>query len=79
VAHSPANSSHGPNRTRSATAPEIRATVRIANIAWKATNTVAGMVPNSASSASRPARPKASNGSPSRPPPRSLENAIEYP
>ncbi len=40
---------------RSATAPEIRATVMIANIAWKATNTSAGMVPTSGIAAAVPA------------------------
>jgi hypothetical protein len=39
---------------RSATAPEISATVMIANIAWKATNTVAGMVPTSGTSTGGP-------------------------
>ena len=42
---SPANTSQPPNFSWSATAPEIRATVMIANISWKATNTVCGMVP----------------------------------
>ena len=41
------NSSQPPNFSRSATAPEIRATVMMANISWKATNTVCGMVPAS--------------------------------
>jgi hypothetical protein len=47
VAHRPANRSHEPNFMRSATAPEIRATVMIANVAWKATNTSAGIDPTS--------------------------------
>ena len=47
VTHSPANSSHPPNLRRSATAPEISATVMIANINWNATNTVAGIVKTS--------------------------------
>ena len=42
-----ANSSQAPNFMRSATAPEIRATVMIANVAWKPTNTSAGIVPDS--------------------------------
>ncbi len=79
VAHSPANSSHGPNRARSAIAPEISATVMMANIAWNATNTVLGMVPASESAPSRPLRPRNSNGAPSRPPPTSLPKAMEYP
>ncbi|TDZ82700.1 hypothetical protein DE4585_01490 [Mycobacteroides salmoniphilum] len=45
LTHRPANNNHAPNFNRSATAPEIRATVMIANINWKATNTVAGIVP----------------------------------
>lgn len=73
------NSSHGPKRARSAIAPEISATVMIANIAWNATNTVLGILPNNESAASSPSRPKYSNGLPSRPPPTSAPNAIEYP
>src|SRR5688500_6001093 len=79
VAHRPANSSHGPNRARSAMAPEISATVMIANIAWNATNTVLGILPASESAPSSPSRPKNSNGLPSRPPPTSAPNAVEYP
>ncbi|CQA11772.1 Uncharacterised protein [Mycobacteroides abscessus] len=45
VTHRPANSSQAPNFNRSATAPEMRATVMIANMSWNATNTVAGSVP----------------------------------
>ncbi|CNW17986.1 Uncharacterised protein [Mycobacterium tuberculosis] len=41
------NNSQAPNFNRSATAPEISATVMIANISWNATNTVAGRVPAS--------------------------------
>nr|CRL78797.1 hypothetical protein CPGR_02392 [Mycolicibacter nonchromogenicus] len=47
VTHSAENSSHAPNFIRSATAPEINATVMIANIIWKPTKTVAGTVPTS--------------------------------
>jgi hypothetical protein len=82
VAQSPANSSHGPNRRRSATAPEINATVMIANIAWNATNTVCGMVPASGMLTAgapsvaacryvpliRPFRPQYCVGSPRKPP-----------
>ena len=42
VTHSPANASQVPNRTRSAIAPEMSATVMIANVTWKATSTTAG-------------------------------------
>ena len=45
VAHRPANTSQPPNFSRSATAPEISATVMMANINWNATNTVCGIVP----------------------------------
>ncbi len=45
VDHSAAKASQPPNFNLSATAPEISATVMIANISWNATNTVCGMVP----------------------------------
>ena len=54
VAHNPANTSQGAKRIRSATAPEISATVMIANIAWNATNTIAGMVPTNGMETSAP-------------------------
>ena len=47
TAHSVAKISQARNFRRSATAPEISATVMMANISWKATNTVIGMVPAS--------------------------------
>ena len=47
VAQSPANTSQPLNLRRSATAPEISATVMMANINWNATNTDIGMVPAS--------------------------------
>ena len=49
----PAKTSQVPNFSRSATAPEIRATVMIANISWNATNTSCGMVPASGMSTRR--------------------------
>src|SRR3984957_7375044 len=79
VAHNPANTSHALNFSRSETAPEINATVMIANISWNATNTVAGNVPASGISVAatpllgsaatelppmRPFRPQYSVGSP---------------
>ncbi len=42
VAQTPAKTIHAPNRARSAMAPEMRATVMIANTAWKATKAMAG-------------------------------------
>ena len=63
------------NLARSAMAPEIRATVMIANTAWKATKAMAGR-PASVSSI-RPLRPMNSSGLPSRPAPMSLPKAIE--
>jgi hypothetical protein len=91
VAHSPANTSQAPNFNRSDTAPEISATVMIANISWNATNTVAGKVPASGISVAatpllgsaatllppmRPFRPQYSVGLPITLPV-SLPNAIE--
>jgi hypothetical protein len=68
-------------------APEIRATVMIANVAWKATYTSAGIEPTSGKDTApavdrycptnRPLRPKCWNGLPSRPPPTSFPNDIE--
>ncbi len=45
VAHTPANTSHVPNFTRSAIAPLMSATVMTANVSWKPTQTMAGTVP----------------------------------
>jgi len=42
VAQIPPNRIHAPNFMRSATAPAIRATVIVANIAWKAANAITG-------------------------------------
>ena len=82
----PEKSIQGPNRARSAIAPEISATVMIAKTAWKATKASAGIV-NTRWLAAKPlsmpsvpssfVRPKNSDGLPSRPPPTSLPNAIE--
>ena len=76
VAHSAANSSQPPNLMRSATAPEISATVMIANINWNATNTVAGNVNTSgmfsASAASTPAAGSAITSAAALPPMRPL-------
>jgi hypothetical protein len=69
--------SQAENLTRSAIAPEIRATVMMANISWNAANTVAGMVaPSQAGMSIWPFNPRALNP-PSRPPPMSEVNAIE--
>src|ERR1700727_1031555 len=91
VAHNPANTSQALNLRRSETAPEINATVMIANISWNATNTVAGSVPASGISVAatplvgsaatelppiRPFRPQYSVGSPTTLP-LSFPNAIE--
>src|ERR1700759_1216310 len=79
VAHSTAKTSQELNFSRSETAPEINATVMIANISWNATNTFIGRVPASGMSVAalpaaaaaelppmRPLRPKYSSGSPKR-------------
>src|SRR6218665_1314947 len=42
VAHTPAKTIQAPNLARSAMAPETRATVIIAKVAWKATNAIGG-------------------------------------
>ena len=42
VAQMPANTIQAPNLARSAIAPLIRATVMIANVAWKATKAIDG-------------------------------------
>ena len=82
----PAKTIQGPKRARSAIAPEISATVMMANTAWKETNAIEGMVNTrwvAAKPLSRPAvpirscSPKNSNGLATRPPPMSLPNAIE--
>ena len=82
----PANTIQGPNLARSAIAPEISATVMIANTAWKPTNAIDGMREDQARGrealvdalgAHQLLRPKNSNGLPSRPPPTSLPKAIE--
>ncbi|CAM5664167.1 hypothetical protein SCYAM73S_06927 [Streptomyces cyaneofuscatus] len=44
VTHRTMNSAHAVNFTRSASAPLIRAGVRMANISWKAAKTYTGMV-----------------------------------
>ena len=89
VAQSPANTSQALNFSRSETAPEINATVMIANISWNATNTFIGKVPASGMSVAalpaaaaaelpptRPFKPKYSVGSPKKSP-LSSPNAIE--
>ena len=76
VAHRPANTSQPPNFSRSATAPEISATVMMANINWNATNTVCGIVPANgmptASIASMPALGSAITSTTALPPMRPL-------
>jgi hypothetical protein len=63
---------------RSAIAPEISATVMMANTAWNPTNAMAGRPPASlVVSSMRPARPKNSAGLPSSPAPTSSPKAIE--
>jgi hypothetical protein len=42
VTHTPANANQVPNRTRSAMAPEMSATVMMANVTWNATSTTCG-------------------------------------
>ncbi len=44
VTQMPAKTIHAPNLARSAIAPEISATVMIANVAWKPTNARSGYV-----------------------------------
>ncbi|SLH44993.1 Uncharacterised protein [Mycobacteroides abscessus subsp. abscessus] len=68
AAHTPANSIHAPNFIRSATAPEISATVMAANSNWNP-DTSAGGNAGSAGAASNCAEPRNSSGSPSRPSP----------
>ena len=66
----PAKTSQVPNLTRSASAPEISATVMIANVAWNATPTSAG-TPDPARmlwSSVSPLSPRNSNGWPKKPP-----------
>ena len=84
----PANTIQGPKRARSAMAPEMRATVMMANTAWKATNARDGIVNTrwvAAKPLSRPSvpmslvSPKNSVGLPRRPPPTSLPKATEEP
>jgi hypothetical protein len=67
-------------------APEISATVMMANTAWKATKAIEGMVktsevdwkpPETPLVPIRPLSPKNSNGLPTMPAPTSLPNAIE--
>ena len=84
VSQTPANSSHGPNRARSAIAPEISATVIAANVPWKATKASAGTVPTRCVAwnpgpvvPSSSERPKNRAGSPSSPAPASSPKAIE--
>src|SRR3954464_11027861 len=72
VAQTAENTIHGPNLARSAMAPEISATVMIANTAWKATKAIAGRPPESlVTSSIRPLSPKYWNGLPTRPAPTS--------
>ncbi len=54
----PANTIQGPKRARSAIAPEIRATVMMANTAWKPTNARLGIVATRDFSLISPCRPK---------------------
>ena len=76
VAQMPAKIIQVPNLARSAMAPEISATVMIANTAWKATKAMAGRL--ASVSSIRPLSPRNSVGSPSRPTPvMSLPKAIE--
>ncbi len=42
MTQTPAKTIHAPNLARSAMAPEIRATVMIAKVAWKPTNAIDG-------------------------------------
>ncbi len=48
------NTTKGPKRTRSATAPAISAAVSTPNINWKNTNSSGGMVSDSPGTASEP-------------------------
>src|SRR5215217_7453407 len=85
VTHSAENTNQPPNLMRSATAPEISATVMIANISWNATKTVAGKVKTSgmliASAASTPAAASATTASAPFPPirPFSPKNCVGSP
>jgi len=77
----PAKASQAENFRRSATAPEIRATVMIAKVAWKATATRAG-TPAAAMrlcSSVIELTPKYSNGLPTKPPSMLEPKAPEYP
>ncbi len=73
----PVKTTQAPNLVRSAIAPEISATVMIANVAWKATNAmlVSGAV---ASVVIMLPSPNPSNGLPMKPP-MSVPNAIGNP
>ena len=58
VAQMPANSIQGPKRARSAIAPEMSATVMMANTAWKPTKARLGTVATRDFSLISPCRPK---------------------
>ena len=84
VAQTTVNTIQVPNLARSAMAPEIRATVMIANTAWKATNARAGIAAAAAPVSApgtyrrrpmRPLSPKCWNGLPTSPCQASSPNA----
>jgi hypothetical protein len=74
--HSAMKPTHAPKRMRSAIAPVISAGVMTANVSWKATNSNAGMVPET--SLPMPLRPMKSKF-PIQPPSPAFPNASEYP
>lgn len=51
MAHTRENSTQAPNLARSAMAPLISATVMMANVSWKAENTISGKLSAAAASA----------------------------
>jgi hypothetical protein len=71
----PAKIIHVPNLARSAMAPEIRATVMMANTAWNATKAMAGRLA-SVSSIS-PLSPRYCSGLPDSPAPTSSPKEME--
>ncbi len=84
MAQTPANTIHAPNLARSAMAPEMRATVMMANVAWKAAKASVGYAdvwsPRAAVYASpRPSWPRSMPRTPSMPTKRGLPAAPSGP
>ena len=72
MTHTSVKTTHVPNRVRSAIAPEIRATVMIANVTEKSED-------SRSSVPIRPCRPKCANGSAVRPPSTGSPASMEPP